>query len=136
MIAVDTSALVAILLGEIERTDYLAILDSADGIFVSTGTLIEARMVIHGRGGPPLVQKLDSLCRDYQMKMVSPGDEEVQYAQHAFTTYGKGSGHPAQLNFGDLFAYALAKARDIPLLFKGTNFSKTDIGRLDWQQPE
>lgn len=127
MIAVDTSALVAILLGEVERDDYLAILDSADGISISAGTVIEARMVIHGRGGPALRQKLDSLCNDYRMNIVSPGDEEIAYADQAFASYGKGSGHPAQLNFGDLFAYALAKSRDIPLLFKGNDFAQTDV---------
>lgn len=127
MIAVDTSALVAILLGEDERDAYLAILDSADGISISAGTVIEARMVAHGRGGPSLRQKLDLLCKDYQINIISPGEEEIEFAQHGFATYGKGSGHPAQLNFGDLFAYALAKARGIPLLFKGSDFAQTDV---------
>lgn len=136
MIAVDTSALVAILLGEIERDDYLAVLDSADGISVSAGTVIEARMVVHGRGGPSLRQKLDRLFEDYGMNIISPGAEEIECAQQAFINYGKGSGHSAQLNFGDLFAYALAKSRDIPLLFKGKDFSQTDIVCASARKPE
>ncbi len=127
MIAVDTSALVAVLLGEVERDDYLSVLDSADGISICAGTMIEARMVVHGRGGPALLEKLDRLCTDYEMNLVSPGDEESALAQQGFTNFGKRSGHPAQLNFGDLFSYALAKSRDIPLLFKGNDFSQTDI---------
>lgn len=127
MIAVDTSALVAVLLGEVERDDYLTVLDAADGISISAGTMIEARMVVYGRGGPTLRHKLDSLCNNYRMNIVSPGDDEIGYADHGFASYGKGSGHPAQLNFGDLFAYALAKSRDIPLLFKGNDFAQTDV---------
>ena len=61
------------------------------------------------------------------MNIISPGHEEIEIASHAFASYGKGSGHPAQLNFGDLFAYALAKSRDIPLLFKGNDFAQTDV---------
>lgn len=127
MIAVDTSALVAIMFGEVERDGYLAILDSADGISISAGTVIEARMVVHGRGGPSLREKLDRLCQDYRMNIIPTGEDEIELAQHGFATYGKGSGHPAQLNFGDLFAYALAKSRDIPLLFKGNDFARTDV---------
>jgi ribonuclease VapC len=127
MIAVDTSALVAVLLNEVERDDYLTVLDSADSISISAGTVIEARMVVHGRGGPSLREKLDRLCQDYRMNVIPSGEEEIEIAQHGFVTYGKGSGHPAQLNFGDLFAYALAKSRDIPLLFKGNDFAQTDV---------
>ena len=127
MIAVDTSALVAILLGEFERDDFLTALDCADNIYISAGTIIEARMVVHGHGGRTLRQKLDSLMHDYAIKIVSPEDQEIEFADHAFAAYGKGNGHPAQLNFGDLFAYALAKSRDIPLLFKWNDFAQTDI---------
>lgn len=129
MIAVDTSALIAILLGEAERSRYLDVLDAADGIAISTGTLIEARIVAYGRGGPSLVQKLDSLCKDYGIATMSPGDAVIERAHAAFITYGKGNGHPAQLNFGDLFAYALAKSQGLPLLFKGEDFACTDIER-------
>ena len=60
------------------------------------------------------------------MNIVSPGDDEIAYADHTFTSYGKGSGHPAQLNFGDLFACALARSRDIAL-FRGNDFARTDV---------
>ncbi len=59
--------------------------------------------------------------------VVPPGEAEGRAAYPAFVTFGKGSGHPAGLNFGDLFGYALAKVRDLPLLFKGNDFSQTDI---------
>ncbi|MEK6540674.1 MAG: type II toxin-antitoxin system VapC family toxin [Pseudomonadota bacterium] len=129
MIVIDTSALIAILLGEPERSLFLAALDAADGIVVSTGTVIEARMVAHGREGDALVRILDNLLRDYGMEIAPPGAAEIEAAHSAFTTYGKGNGHPAQLNFGDLFSYALAKVRGLPLLFKGDDFGHTDIER-------
>ena len=127
MITVDTSALVAILLGEFERDDFLTALDCADSIYISAGAIIEARMVVHGHRGRTLRQKLDSLMHDYAIKIVSPEDQEIEFADHVFAAYGKGNGHPAQLNFGDLFAYALAKSRDILILFKGNDFAQTDI---------
>jgi ribonuclease VapC len=127
MIAVDTSALMAITLGEPERNHFLDILDAANGIAISAGTVIEARMVAHGRGGKPLLEMLDELIRDYGFEIVPPGIAEIAITHAAFLAYGKGSGHPAGLNFGDLFSYALAKDRGLPLLFKGDDFARTDI---------
>ena len=75
-----------------------------------------------------MVVLLDDLLRLPMFELVPPGADEAASAYAAFIAYGKGSGHPAQLNFGDLFAYALAKARGLPLLFKGDDFSHTDIG--------
>jgi ribonuclease VapC len=131
MIVIDTSALMAILLNEPERGQFLDILDAEDSILISAGTSIEARMVSHGRGGPPLTQKLDEILRDYAIETIPPAAEEIAAAHAAFIAYGKGSGHPAQLNFGDLFSYALAKARGLPLLFKGDDFGRTDIIQAD-----
>jgi ribonuclease VapC len=99
----------------------------ADHILISSATVIEARMVAYGRAGQARLDMLDALIRDYGFEIVPPCDVEITFAHTAFITYGKGSGHKAQLNFGDLFSYALAKARDIPLLFKGDDFAQTDI---------
>ncbi len=127
MIAIDSSALIAIILDEPERPAFLAILDQADQCLISAATLIEARMVAHGRGGERLVQRLDEIIQGYALKIIPPGTQEIAIAHAAFVTYGKGNGHSASLNFGDLFSYALAKARDLPLLFKGDDFALTDV---------
>ena len=127
MIVIDTSALVAIMLNEPERNRFLDALDTAEGILISAGTLMEVRMVAHGRGGQPLVRMLDDLLLDYGVEIVPPGATEIEAAHAAFVAYGRGSGHPAKLNFGDLFGYALAKVRGLPLMFKGADFSRTVI---------
>ena len=127
MIAIDSSALMAIILDEPERKSFLDSLDLAEKALVSAATLIESRMVAHGKGGEKLVLALDEIVQGYTMEIVPPGPAEIEIAHAAFVTYGKGNGHPAQLNFGDLFSYALAKSRGVPLLFKGDDFALTDI---------
>lgn len=127
MIAVDTSALVAIVLGEADHARYLARLKEAGAGCLSTVSAVEARMVVYGRRGAAAVALLDDLLRSPVFEIVPPGAEQAEAAFAAFLVYGKGSGHPAQLNFGDVFAYALAKTRRLPLLFKGDDFSRTDI---------
>jgi ribonuclease VapC len=69
----------------------------------------------------------DSHLQDFDAEIVPPDAEQADIAHEAFVTYGKGHGHPAGLNFGDLFSYALAKARCVPLLYKGGDFAQTDI---------
>jgi ribonuclease VapC len=130
MIAVDTSAIMAIVLGEPDRTAMLDALGSAQGIVVSSATLVEIRVVSFRRGGQSLVDQVDLLIAALGIEVVPPGSQEVQAAHDAFVRYGKGGGHPAQLNFGDLFGYALAKSRNMPLLFKGDDFTATDIATV------
>ncbi len=84
-------------------------------------------MVVHGRRGQRGVILLDDLLRLPMLEVVAPGTAETDAAYAAFVTYGKGSGHGAGLNFGDLFSYALAKVRGLPLLYKGDDFAKTDV---------
>lgn len=127
MIVVDTSALAAILFAEPERTDFVNQITNANLALISTVSVIEARMVTYGRRGPRAVMLLDELLRLPNFEIVPPGVAELDAAYAAFLAYGKGSGHPAGLNFGDLFSYALAKVRGLPLLFKGRDFSATDI---------
>ena len=127
MIAVDTSAMVAIAFGEVERNKFINILQQADKAFISTVSVVEARMVVHGRRGQRAVVLLDDILRLPMFEMVPPSEAEMNAAYAAFIAFGKGSGHPANLNFGDVFSYALAKVRGLPLLFKGNDFSRTDI---------
>lgn len=82
---------------------------------------------MHERRGQRGVALLDDILRSPFFEIVAPGKGEADAAYAAFVVYGKGSGHPAALNFGDLFSYALAKTRGLPLLFKGNGFAHTDL---------
>ena len=127
MIVVDTSAIVAIAFGEPERAAFTQAILQADKALITTVSVVEARMAVHGRRGQRAVVLVGDLLRLPMFEVVAPGQTETDAAYAAFITYGKGSGHPAALNFGDLFSYALAKTRDLPLLFKGDDFAQTDI---------
>ena len=127
VIVIDTSAIVALALGEPERDAIAQVIQTSDKILISTVTVLEARMVIHGRRGQRAVVLVDDLLRLPVFEMVAPGKEETDAAYAAFVAFGKGSGHPAGLNFGDVFSYALARVRNLPLLYKGNDFAQTDI---------
>lgn len=127
MIAVDTSALVAIAFGEPERESFLQALHQAERAFVSTVSVVETRMVVHSRRGHAAVLLVDDLLRLSIFELVAPDARQMDAAYAAFVKFGKGSGHPAALNFGDVFSYALARVRDLPLLYKGSDFVHTDI---------
>ena len=127
MIAVDTSALAAIVFDEAERARFRHIIQRASKALISTVSVVEARLVIHGRRGQRGIVLAEGLLRLPVFEIVPPGAAEMDAAYAAFVAYGRGSGHPAGLNFGDLFSYALAKVRGVPLLFKGNDFSQTDI---------
>ncbi len=126
-IVADTSAIVAIALGEPEREIFLDRILSAEKVLISTVNVLETRLVIHGRRGQRGVVLIDDFLALSIFEHVPPAGAELAAAYSAFVAYGKGSGHPAALNFGDLFSYALAKVRDLPLLFKGEDFALTDI---------
>lgn len=128
MIAVDTSAVMAIVLDEPDARTYRARLKAASRAVISSVSVVEARMLAYGRSGPRAVVLLDDLLRLPGFEIVSPTEDDVAAAFAAFVAFGRGSGHPAGLNFGDVFAYALAKTRGLPLLFKGNDFSETDLG--------
>ena len=99
----------------------------ADKTLISTVSAVETRMVVHGRRGQRAVILMDDFLRLPMFELVAPGAPEMDAAYAAFVAYGKGSGHPAGLNFGDVFSYALAKVRGLPLLYKGDDFAHTDI---------
>ena len=127
MIAVDTSAIAAIVFGEPERPAYREAILQARKALISTASVLEVKMVVYGRRGPRAVVLVEDLLRLPMFEVVPPGPAELDAAFNAFVVFGKGSGHPASLNYGDLFAYALAKVRNLPLLFKGSDFAETDI---------
>jgi ribonuclease VapC len=127
MIAVDTSALVAIAFAGPEREAFMQAIKIAGKALVSTVSVVETRMVIHGRRGQRAVILMDDLLRLPMFELVAPSPPEMDAAYAAFVAYGKGSGHPVGLNFGDVFSYALAKVRGLPLLYKGNDFAHTDI---------
>ncbi len=134
MIVVDTSAIVAIAFAEAEREAFVQAIQQADKALISTVSVVEARMVVHGRRGQRAVVLVDDLLRLPMFEVVAPSPAEMDAAYAAFVAFGKGSGHAASLNFGDLFSYALAKVRGLPLLFKGNDFSQTDIA-CAWRAP-
>ena len=127
MIVADTSAIVAIAFAEPEREAFVAALERAERTLVSSVTAVEARRVVHARRGQRAVVLVDDLLRLPFFEIVPPGAAEMDAAYAAFVAYGKGNGHPAALNFGDVFSYALAKTRGLPLLYKGRDFAETDI---------
>ena len=127
MIAIDTSAVVAIVLGEPERHRFLEVIRASGAALISTVSVVEARMVVHGRRGPRAVALMDDWLRLPPLQVTPATLSDMDAATAAFVVYGKGSGHPAALNFGDVFSYALAKVRGIPLLFTGDDVAKTDI---------
>jgi ribonuclease VapC len=127
VIAADTSAIAAIVFAEREREAFVQVIRQAQRVLISTVSVVEVRMVVHGRRGQRAVVLVDDLLRLPMFEIVPPGPAEMDAAYAAFVAFGKGSGHPAALNFGDVFSYALAKVRGLPLLYKGRDFSETDI---------
>ena len=113
----DTSAIVAVLLGEPERDLFIALLAGADDPLISAATLVEASIVMAAKTGDEGVSDLDDLLAAAAVRCVAVDAAQALLARDA----------PAGLNFGDCFSYALAKAADRPLLFKGTDFSQADV---------
>ena len=123
---VDTSALVAILSNEPERRAFNERIAGAGGCFVSAGSYLETAIVIEARYGYEGVRDLAFYLQEAAITVVPFDALQAELARAAYATYGKGR-HRANLNFGDCFAYALAKRRGEPLLFKGEDFSLTDL---------
>ena len=127
MIVADSSAFVAIMLDEPERDSFVDMISASERVLVSTMSVVETRMVLQNRRGDVPVKRFNAMLSLANIEIVAPDLALADIAHTAFVTYGKGSGHPAQLNFGDLFSYALAKQRGVPLLFKGDDFARTDV---------
>lgn len=126
-VVVDTSALIAILLDEPEREAFVRVLVDNEPV-VSAGTLIECLRVVQVTLGNDLVERVHALLDLHAVAVLSVDAAQVAAARDGMLRYGSGRGQePAVLNFGDLFAYALAKCLDAPLLFKGNDFGRTDV---------
>jgi ribonuclease VapC len=126
-VIIDTSALVAILFAEPDAATYAVAIEAAEERRISAVNWVEAAIVIDGRRDPVASRRFDDALREATI-IVEPVDErQAQTAREAYRDFGRGSGHPARLNFGDCFAYALARDRGEPLLFKGNDFIHTDI---------
>jgi len=123
---IDTSAVMAILQDEPQRLALSEALESADIRSMSTASFVESSMIIESRYGSDGVRDLDLLIAKASIALEPVDVDQAHLARQAFRRYGKGR-HPAGLNFGDCFSYALARARTEPLLFKGKDFSQTDI---------
>ena len=124
---VDSSALVSIIYGESDSIPYSMLLDSADSLCISAATFLETSVVVDARKSPVLSNRVEELIERFNIVIEPVTAEQARIARQAYRDYGKGSGHGANLNFGDCFAYALAKATGEALLFKGRDFSRTDI---------
>ena len=123
---VDTSAIVAILFDEGDAEIYDEAVANAPRSRMSVVNFIEAAIVVEGRGGEVAGQDLDDYCQNAPIELVPVTIEQMRAARRAWRRFGKGN-HPAALNFGDCFSYALAEASREPLLFKGSDFALTDI---------
>lgn len=124
---VDTSAIVAILRDEPDAAQFAGAIDAAKIRRVSAVNWVEAAVVIDGSRDPVATRKFDDFIREAALKIEIVDAEQARIAREAYRDFGKRSGHPAALNFGDCFAYALAKATNEPILFKGRDFTHTDL---------
>jgi ribonuclease VapC len=126
MIVVDTSALVAILEKESDAARYAKALAEADAPLISAATLVELGIVMWNRHGAKAARMVDWLIQEAGLQIESVTAQQAQLAREAYETHGRGR-NKAGLNYGDCFSYALAKSTGLPLLFKGRDFSATDI---------
>lgn len=130
MIVVDSSAVIAIYLAESNAYEYATAIENDADPIISAATVVECSIVMRGRkarSDADAENWLDAFLATGGIDVRDVTLQHVALAREAHRAYGKGSGHPAQLNFGDCFSYALAKSLRVPLLYKGNDFSHTDI---------
>lgn len=123
---IDTSAIIAILAQEDDAEALASAIQRDETRLLSVATLTEAGIVMTALFGEGGAADLDELIEQMQVEIVPLTEEHARLAREAFARFGKGR-HPARLNLGDCFSYALAKASGHPLLFKGNDFSRTDL---------
>lgn len=124
---VDSSALIAILKKEPDWRTYAEKLNTASHSEISAATYVEVSVVVERLKDPALNHELDDLIDRFNIRMEAVTVEQALIARQAFRDYGRGSGHAANLNFGDCFSYALARVKREPILFKGDDFGHTDL---------
>lgn len=123
----DSSAILAILFSEADASVYAQAIERGDGCRLSAATWLETAIRIDLAASPVASMDFDAFIRESRAAIEPVDAEQVRLARAAYRAYGHGSGHPARLNFGDCFSYALAKLRNEPLLFKGDDFRHTDL---------
>lgn len=123
---IDTSALVAILFQEADGLRYLRAIAAAPDAIISAATLVELTMVVEGRAGEAAGREVDVFLSEMDVRIWPVTARHAQAARQAWRRFGKGR-HPAALNLGDCFSYALAMSMDDALLYKGHDFSQTDV---------
>lgn len=124
---VDTSAIIAILRAEHDAEAFALALGNTQNPVMSAATYLEAGLVMTNDKSPRALERLNILIDKANIEIVPTTPDEAIIGITAHQKYGRGTGHPAKLNFGDCFSYALAKSRNLPLLFKGDDFIHTDI---------
>jgi ribonuclease VapC len=123
----DTSAVIAILRAEPEAEQFAQAIEDVSDCRISAVNYVEAAAIIDGSRDPIASRRFDDLLREAQVIVEPVTEVQAHLAREAYRDFGKGSGHPARLNFGDCFAYALAKVMAEPILFKGDDFPRTDL---------
>jgi ribonuclease VapC len=126
-VIIDTSALVAILRNEPDARECAVAIERNPIRRLSAANYLETALVIDGSRDPIASRRFDDLMQQARILIEPVTEYQAKIAREAYRDFGKGSGHPAKLNFGDCFAYALAKTSGEPLLFKGDDFNRTDI---------
>jgi ribonuclease VapC len=124
---IDASAMIAILRDEPEAAGCARAIEGASSRRISAANFLETAIVIDASRDPIASRRLDDLLREAQIVIDPVTEAHARIAREAYRDYGRGSGHPARLNFGDCFAYALARDSGEPLLFKGDDFAHTDV---------
>lgn len=124
---VDSSALVAILKEEPEAEAFSEAIENATAVRISTATYLETHIVVDGYKNPILTARLEEILANPGIEIEPVTIEQARIARQAYRDYGRGSGHKANLIFGDCFSYALARAKREPILFKGDDFVHTDL---------
>lgn len=132
---IDTSVLLAILQDEPECRAFAEAIENAGSCSMSVANLLETSLVIESRFGAEGSRDLDQLVEKARIELVPVDLEQLGIARRAFCRFGKGR-HPAALNFGDCFAYALARSLGEPLLFKGDDFARTDLEAVGFPSRE
>jgi ribonuclease VapC len=124
---IDTSALIAILRNEPEARHCALAIEKSVNRRLSAASFVETALVIDGSRDPIASRRFDDLISEARIVIEPVTEVQARIAREAYRDFGRGSGHPAKLNFGDCFAYALSKVTGEPLLFKGEDFIHTDV---------
>ena len=130
----DSSAILSILFAEPDSDDILVAI-SSNSCVISAENYLETAIVVDSTKNPIVIRKFDALIKEAGIEILPVDLKQVEVARAAYRDYGKGGGHPARLNFGDIFAYALATTSRRKLICKGDDFVKTDIAIFNLENP-